>query len=500
MLMALQTASASPLVTTNVSLDNIYYAYIEKLDGMGYLKSMPTGAKPYSRLEMAKWTIEAREAAKHKKTPKYLMEYIEALEEGLAAEIAALNGQGKLETVKLRNIDMQFGYRDTKHSLYNYNNRVGAHWQSLNKNNNGYRYGEKGNAIFMAELSGQIAPDLALALVPRFSYDNDRNGKAYLDTGYLKTRIGNVGIEVGKQPIFWGYGHTGSLILGNNTTPLTMIKLNLIEAHQSKGFFKFLGKVNFSLFYSRLEGNRSDLAVANNYGTDFDHPSFAGLRVDITPTRNLTLSTSRVSMLGGKNHGLDSSDWKDWFVGKNAEEQGLDRWNDIAGFDFKYRFPGVHIYGEWYGEDQAGYFPSRTAGRLGFYLPQLDKNGTWDLTLEYAQTKSGWYDHWTFRNGWTYKDNILGDPMGADARKFYLRLQHYLNKAEKISLHAMQTNLSRSLPNSLKSYEIWLTYERKLNNNFYFDTTAGFAKVTNANYDFDNNKDYFVSIGFHWLY
>ncbi len=55
--------AAAPKVTGNVPLSSVCYEYIEKLSGMGYLSSMPTGAKPYSRLDMAKWTLEAKKLA-----------------------------------------------------------------------------------------------------------------------------------------------------------------------------------------------------------------------------------------------------------------------------------------------------------------------------------------------------------------------------------------------------------------------------------------------------
>ena len=58
---ATSVATASPLVTANVPLDSRYYRYIDKLEGMGYIKDMPTGTRPYSRLDMAKWIIEAQQ-------------------------------------------------------------------------------------------------------------------------------------------------------------------------------------------------------------------------------------------------------------------------------------------------------------------------------------------------------------------------------------------------------------------------------------------------------
>ena len=56
-------AQAAPPVTVNVPVDSAYYSYIDKLSAMGYLKSMPNGARPYSRLQLARWVREARPRA-----------------------------------------------------------------------------------------------------------------------------------------------------------------------------------------------------------------------------------------------------------------------------------------------------------------------------------------------------------------------------------------------------------------------------------------------------
>ena len=89
---ATSVATASPLVTANVPLDSRYYRYIDKLEGMGYIKDMPTGTRPYSRLDMAKWIMEAQHKAQTKPMPGYLKTYYEEMRADLAEEIAYLQG------------------------------------------------------------------------------------------------------------------------------------------------------------------------------------------------------------------------------------------------------------------------------------------------------------------------------------------------------------------------------------------------------------------------
>jgi hypothetical protein len=150
-------------------------------------------------------------------------------------------------------VSLEFAYADADQSTYGYNSaahKIPAEWQPLNNRSNGYRYGADGNVILGAELSGRIGNETVLSLTPRFSYDEDQNGKASLTEGYIKTRVGAFGVEVGKQPLFWGQGAAGSLLLGDDMTPLTMAKVNFLEPQKIGGFFKFLGTTNINVFYS----------------------------------------------------------------------------------------------------------------------------------------------------------------------------------------------------------------------------------------------------------
>jgi hypothetical protein len=202
-------AMASPLVTTNVPLDSRYYGYINKLEGMGYIKDMPTGTKPYSRLDMAKWIMEAQQVAADKPMPGYLKTYYEEMRAELAEEIAYLQGDSKGygSNIKLRAVEARLAYADMQQNSYRYRKGVNASWQPLNRNNNGYRYGDGINIIGTAEISGSLNKDLALNLTPRFSYDKDQHGDASIEAGYVKTHLGVWGIELGKQAVQWG-GYT----------------------------------------------------------------------------------------------------------------------------------------------------------------------------------------------------------------------------------------------------------------------------------------------------
>lgn len=492
-------AAPSDFVSTNVPLSSPLYGYIEKFDGMGYLKSMPDGTKPYTRMQMAQWLTEIQAEAQKRPLPQYLAVMKSELEQELAAELQVLSGEQADLSFQLKETRLEMGVYDGNSVRYRKSNSgPRATYQPLNGNNNGYRYGQDGNVIASAQLAGKLGPDVAVALEPRFSYNDDQQGDAALTSGYVKTRINGMAIQLGKDPVFWGHGATGSLILGNNMTPLTSIKLSNLEPYTSKGFFHFLGDMNFTAMYSELESNRTNLSA-----NEVDSPSFVAMRGTFTPQKNFTFGLSFASMVGGEGKGLNSSDYWNWISGHN-DDPAADKWNTIAGLDFKIRLPrwnGTQIYGELYGEDQANYLPSKVAERVGVYIPRLNKDGAWDVKAEYAHTSNVWYTHGLYTNGYVYKDDIIGDPMGHDSNQYYVQLGHYLNKDSKISLNANYIAMDRSaiVQQTIKSG--WLQYQTKLQENVFLESQVGIARISNANFTSGNTEtNHFAGVSVRWLY
>lgn len=503
-------AAASPLVTSNVPLDSRYYDYIDKLEGMGYIKDMPSGTKPYSRLDMAKWIASINPAG----MPDYLKVYYDEMAADLAEEIAYVKGEKQRfeSNVKLRSASVAFSYVDADHTTYDYRNnnykhqdkssigqKINAHWQPLNKNNNGYRYGDGFNAVGKLNISGSINKDFALSLTPRFSYDKDEHGDASLEEGYVKTHLGVWGIEVGKQPLQWGgYGHKGAFVFSNNATPHTMVKLNLLEPHTfDNGFLKFLGKANVNVFYSQMEGNRRDQAEgffpagSDRWQKENDGLDLLGVRVDITPSDNFTFGLERVSMAKSLN--------KDWLFGENADAD--DQWNDIGGADFRFKLPGMQVYGAAYGEDQAGGLPCEYAYSAGLYFPQLSSDGRWDLRLEAAKTNEWWYSHGTFENGWTYKDDIMGASMGKDTLECSAIINHYMDNGDRIGFQYTNTDFDRHKTNNPRMQEFQINYAKKLKKDMYLDAMIGYAMVDNVGYVKNaDDSTTMVGLGLRWEY
>lgn len=204
-------------------------------------------------------------------------------------------------------------------------------------------------------------------------------------------------------------------------------------------------------------------------------------------------------MLGGDGNGLDSSDWGHWLYGRN-DDADKDRWDDIAGGDFRLSLPGVTFYGELYGEDQSHYMPSKVAYRAGIYLPKLTHDGSWDMTLEMADTSDAWYGHQRFNNGWTYHDAIMGDAMGRDARKYYGAIRHYLPNETSIGLYAQRTEMERGMRIHPTVNEFGLTGQTKLAQDVYLSGIIGYANVENADFTIHTDHDKFATATIQWRY
>lgn len=386
------------------------------------------------------------------------------------------------QAAKLRGASVDLSYLQQDSAAYKYNNAK-AHWQLLNHNNNGYLYGDGFNAVGTLHISGSLSKDLAVGVTPRFSWDKDEHGDASLVEGYAKTHLGVWGITAGRQPMSWGVGRAGQLAFGSNATPQTAIKLNLLEPHTfDNGALKFLGKANVNVFASRLEGNR---VASSGSALEKDHAALVGVRVDIMPTDAFTIGLERMSMLKKFN--------KHWLLGDNADDAEKDNWNDIAGLDFKYRFPGVQVYASLYGEDQAHAFPCENAYNVGMYFPQLVPDGSWDLRVEAAKTNDAWYGHWVLKNGWTYKDAILGDWLGADAKRVYAEVNHYLADGGKLGLSYTWADMQPTAQHDGRLQEVELSYSKSLQKDLLLHTAVGYGKLGD-----DTSK--LVAVGLSWEY
>jgi hypothetical protein len=470
------------IISANIPLDSYIYTYLAKLDGLGYLPAMPNNTKPYTRIQVARWVAAIRgQAADDAGLPAYARTMLAQLLTEFQAELALLNG----ETVggrgfNLREIDVAGAVYDGESLAQhgNPNTLPQPRYQPLVINNNGYQLADGMNSTVKLVIEGRAADDLLFNLTPRLDTGESEAVKASLESGYLKTRYRNLQVQLGRVPLWWGPGGRGNLGLTNNATPFTAIHLSNLEPIRPDGLFKFLNQVDINAFYADLEKQRDDV----------NSPGFAGWRVAVTPSANFTIAGTLNAMLGGEGHELHLSDLGDFITGKNAETSVGDKWNSIAGFDFCWRLPmlnGLQLYGEVYGEDQAGKLiplPSKNAYLVGIKLPRLVADGRWELRLETAATTNVWYVHGLYKEGYTYHGHLIGDAMGYNAERYNLKLCRYLADGSWLSVNLEHLTMDRDAVDPQQVNSVWVSYHRNLRTGLILGVTLGCADLDNQNY------------------
>lgn len=486
-----QLPSSHHQLSANVPLNSYVYDYLEKLDGLGYLQDMRTGAKPYTRMQVAKWVQQMTITMSIRPdVPPYAQTMLSELQRGFRQELAILEGTSQANGISLK--EWTLGETYYKGNTLSHQGTAST-YQPLSINQNGYRYAPQANEVLSLRLEGNVNNHFVVSATPRISYDTLNNASSSLESGYVKTKVNNVEIQLGKDGMWWGQGSRGSLLLTNNATPQTAIKLSNIAPMNPGGFFKFLGPSNATFFYSILEDDRSDVK----------YPSFVGFRGDFSPTTNFTFGGARTSIVGGQGHMLSGSDYWQLITGQNADTANTDQWNSIAGGDFRWRIPkwkGVQLYGELYGEDQAHALtiipiPSKVAALMGVYIPCLSTNGNWDAHLEFAHTTKPWYRHSLYTNGYTYEDDIMGDAMGNNAKRYYAKLTHFTLDGSQLALNlerVTQQSIQLS-PQTIDS--IWLSMRTRMEKDMFMNTSFGVADIKNVGYTGGNKaRNYIMSL------
>lgn len=481
-------------ISPNIPLHSYVYDYLDKLDGLGYLANMQTGTKPYTRLQVARWIQQMSvSASSQSDLPKYVKSMLNKLESDFQQELDFLAGSELKHSLTVKEITFKTTYYDGD-SISHKTTR--STYQPLNINNDGQKFAQDLNYDLSLRLEGYVDDNLVVSATPRLTYDDNKHTDTELAAGYIKSNINNVEIQFGKQPVWWGQGNRGGLILTNNAEPQTSLKLSNVDPMHPGGLLKFLGPSNVTVLYSEMGNDRQDVKS----------PSFFAARADFTPGRNFSVGWSLASIVGGDGRSLSSGDYWDFIRGKNAETAAEDKWNSIGGLDFRWRLPkygGLQVYGELYGEDQAMALiiptPSKVAETVGVYIPRLSADGSWDARLEYANTTSVWYRHSAYKDGYVYKGDILGDAMGNNSNRYFAKITHYDNTGSSLSLNLEQVNMDRSTANHPKITSAWLSTKINLDIDTSLNASAGIAHIKN-NAAGSSDKNYLVSLSLVKLY
>lgn len=447
---------AAVLSSSNIPLDSPAYLYLEKLSGLGLIRSDVRGLKPFSRAEAARLTIEA---AEHFKTAGsydadaavVAKALLRQLKEMLQREIALYNSDAKVRlldgtpvlSARMRSVYLDGVPRSYERKARDYGDdgvfgigrglrpratgdvqHHGSEGTPLLENNEGTVYGRGHNA----EL--RVAGELYLSryavglFEPQLLYSAERH-KAVVTVhrGYLKLGGGALELQVGRDSSWMGLGQRGAITLSNNARNLDMIKVSSPEPFKV-GWLSWLGDMKYMVLLSRLDHTVTD-------GRE-RQPYFYALKLVSKPTDNLELGFNLGKQAGGTGVNNSLQQYLNGIFGGTSADNS----NGMAGFELRYRVPwlrNTELYGEFSGEDTASFWPIVESYLAGFYIPMLTADGRNDLRFEYFRGNTILYTSGTMPQGYLYHNLPLGHSQGGATEDFFVRYRHWLSARTTIA-------------------------------------------------------------------
>lgn len=482
--------TASSAVTSSlVSLDSWVYPALDKLSGLGLIDSALLGARPYTRLEAARQLDEAMSAAECTSTQPVITELLHRLQTELSDSLAQLHGEASSSgyVKPMRQLDFVYIYRDGADSTIA-GNGIDAHQFSLTYNNGGMTYADGSNARLRLLGDARIGDFVQFDWEPILISNSDDSFDLRWQQLRVAIGIGAFELSVGRQSLWWGQGHHGSLVLTDNAKPFDMVRITNPSPILLPWFLKYLGPFRVDLFWSRMEKDRV-----------VPEPYFGGMRINIKPMPWVEIGASRAVMFGGE--GRPDVDWKDFLtiIGGSNLKGGEDTSNSVAAIDMRLRLPvfsGLEIYGEYGGEDEAGHFLANSAWLAGIYLPQVEPTGRLSLRFEYADLSKiddnspPWYRHGIYRSGYTYNGRILGHHVGGAGDDLFIETELLLSNDIRMTLSFDFENRGVDQPVTEEHQQTQLTVDWPLNEHFSLNFGFGYDQVDNVNYEDNNNQNF----------
>jgi hypothetical protein len=442
------------LVSTNVPLDHWSYREVDKLANYGLIDSAMLTMKPISRVEMARHIAQARQTlGRMDDPPDVLSGIIDRLTKEFRGElilIGALDGAYSGSFLKpVEDPYVRLVWADREPDLENVRGDT-------------FESGSNVRAGFASRL--KLWERAAFYVHPEFRIASaDSDGDLQLIAGYGKVQAERFEIQVGKDSLWWGPGHRGSILMSNNAEPLTMVKVTNPQPMQLPWVLRYLGPYRAQWFLSELEEDRH-----------IPNAKLSGVRLNFKPLPLWEVGFSRVFMFGGR--GMSRVGLRDYakllLATSNQEED-----NQIAGFDTSILLPladipycdglplrSVKFYVDGAGEDEAGGLPSNWGWLWGMQLNDIGKTGRTDLRVEYADNHhhkkpNVFYTHSIYRSGYTYEGRVMGHFMGTDSRGAFVQLSHYLTDdlIANVSYDRLTHNLSGNVRPSVDIFQCDLT-------------------------------------------
>ena len=451
------------LASNNIPLDSPVYSYLDKLAGLGVIRNDVHGLKPYSKSEAARLIMEAEENAPllEGAGAAFARGLIDRLRELLPREVglrsrpeeAPYFDYNPLAAMRLRYVYLDGVPRDYNRGVHDPGHQsafgfiggdlrpfdggivhtTGTEGTPLLENNEGVVYDRGSNADIRVDMEAYVGSKATFFLEPNFLASEDHT-TLDLQKGYAKLGGGGLELEVGRDANWFGPGFRGTTVLTNNAKNFDSVKLSSPEPLDVGWVKDYLGDFKYAILVSRFD--------ATGTGADHRHPYLAGVKLALKPRPWYEVGFNFVRQFGGPGF-TGSSSLRELIFGGGDNDHA----NTIAGFDLRFRIPwlrNTEVYGEYSGEDSAGFWPIVESYVAGIHIPCLTASGKDDLRFEYFWGSQILYGDWQFPAGYVYHNLTPGHSQGTAAQDFFFRYTHWFDVRHNVALEYFHTDRGKT--------------------------------------------------------
>jgi len=470
-----------------VPLDSWIYPALDRLAAMGLIDSGFAGMRPWTRNECVRLLGEAEDKlSSNENENSDVAKLVASLEREFHGEIEEANASGntnfRLESVYARTehisgMPLTDGYDFAQTQINDFGRPFGEGWGTAI----GFStYITAGRWVGYFRGEWQTAPSIpALSLTARETIQNVDSlplppatptpsiSRFQLLDAYVGLAVSNWQVSFGRQSLYWGSGHGGSLDLSNNAQPINMFRINRTMPLKLPKILSWLGPMRTEFFLGQLAGFEfidSPLGLVGQWGQALPRQPFIhGQNLSFKPTRNFEFGFYRTTIFGGEGypftmHRLIASMFD---TGNAAAGAGNKPGNRTSGLDFSYRLPylrnWVTLYGDGYTDDEFSpiAYVNVSAWHAGLFLSHFPRVSRLDLRVEgvYTDIPGGtpintkqpgsFYSNGTWRSGYTNNGDLIGSWVGRGGQGAQAWSNYWLSPRNRLQFNFRHQKVSQ---------------------------------------------------------
>jgi len=431
-----------------VPLDSWVYPALQRLGALGYVDNAYLGMRPWTRMECARLVGEAGERiAEDAEENDSASGLFDALAAEFAWEAKRLDGASNL------GVNLSSLYTRTT-DISGPVLRDSYHFAQTIANDSGRPYGKGINEVagfsthavagpFSFDVQGEYqhapanssySPNVLLTIANSDATPSLSNGTSTINRFTLLNAtagitLHNVFVSFGRQSAWLGPSESGSLLLSDNATPITMLRFDSVTPFRVPLISRLLGPVRTEFFVGQLDGHHWVFANTHLVGPNITpQPFLHSNKVSFRPTPNLEFGMGLNVLFGGPGLPFTWGNFLRSFYSHRASVAD-NPGKRFSSFDFTYRVPGLRnwlsVYLDSLVVDEVSPIGStRPSLNFGLYMPQIPKAPRLELRLEGIDTAPNvaefnpgfvYFDR-RFRDGYTSDGDILGNAIGRAGR------------------------------------------------------------------------------------